>query len=162
MTKIENIKQGSNYPTLSNFIRLSSNKVKAFIPFTNKFTFLQAKEAIRDLLIRYIETKGYIKPNGLFIDMTLISEAAFSIHALVEGWDIKDKQTIKEHFDNLYQENPLIICRHLDELTSQFVVDEHGIIAEVIAVTVELRRAYMRYFSLEQNIDLGSYLDNEI
>ena len=161
MTKIENKPHLSNYPTLSNYVRLSRNEVKAFIPFTNKFTFLQAKEALRDLKVRYVESKGVMKRNRLYIDITLVSEAAFNIHAIIEGWNIKNHQKMDDHFNDLYQANPLIICRHLDKLVSEFVEDEHSVIGEVIAVAVELRRAYMRYFSLKNNIDLGFYLDEE-
>lgn len=162
MTKIENKSHLSKYPNLSKIVSLNKNEVKAFLPFLKEFTFLQAKDAIRDLLVRYVETTGFVKTNGVFIDMTLISEAAFNIHAIIKGWDIRTHQNIGGYFDDLMDENPLVICNHIDNLIKQFAFNNDSMISEVIIVMVEFKRAYLRYFSLEKNIDLSQYLDSEI
>ncbi len=152
------------YPNLANLIDLKSDNVKPFLPLLEKYSFLQVYKELRHLLEMYVYFKGIKQECNFFSRVSLVIDSTLTMHALIEGWDIKAYQSLDKYFYELahVDAGPLEFCGYLDMMLNELALSDDGSLERVVVVVIALRQAFLRTFALNNKIDLSEYLDYKL
>ncbi len=149
------------YPNLSKLVNVKETYVKPFLPLLRKYTFLEVHTELKHLQNMYAYLKGIKPEDGLFYRVGEVVDYAISMHGLLEGWEIGAHQSLDKYFYGLahVDAGPLEFCGYIDLMLHELSVANDGSLERVVVVMLELRRAFLRAFAIENKIDLSAYLE---
>lgn len=157
------------YPDLINRVDTSSNNVKAFLPFIKKYSFLNAFQATSEMLHCVLDNCSEFtlkddkncfyeinRVNYLFINLDYcLNNPSLE---LGDSWIYSD---IGEMFENIIGSHSkcLKFVKYIDEIFILSIENKHDIYIENYKILVEIRKAFLRFYTLDNNLDLSEYLD---
>lgn len=166
MTKIENKPHLIKYKKTLKLIDTDNHNVNPFLPFIERFSFLDFHYATKDLIshCRWLETrdKELGIDRGIYSLIEDVSEMTFNIHALICGWEVRAYHSIEEYFNEMVCESnypPLKTCKELDYLLDIITKDnDYSSLHGIIRVTMEFKKALLRAYCVRNKVDLAPYI----
>lgn len=157
------------YPDILNQVDTELVSVKAFLPFLEKYSFLDANRAMFYSISVSLDSVNYdldFEDNDKAernYTLHQLNDLFLRLHLMLSGAKkLLDYDDANELFNNIidknYHFNELNIIKYLDTLILLNTQEKLEIQNKHIKIILELRKSYFRFFHLNGGFDLEEYL----
>ena len=170
-TSLTPIKHKGRYPNLIYQLDIDLKSVQVFLPFIEKYTFLEAYLALNELINCALNEKiawhnvTPLDSNNRIYTLHNLASNFLAIHAILTDWEKesfhykKAKDYLEEITDkNYWYAPPLTVARYLDDVLQLSFGDDFNIAEKALNITLSLRKTFLSIYASHNNLDLSEYL----